>query len=80
MVYANLAPPNWHNATPHGKMTLGDFDVSTDHPGLAVACANLWTLAWPAPWPLGPTRYWRSTDGGIMLALEALTQLLHVGR
>ncbi len=65
LVYANLAPPNWHNATPHGHMVLRDFDVSTDDPGLAVACADLFTLAWPAPWSLGATRYWRSTDGGV---------------
>lgn len=64
LIYANLAPPNWHNATPHGNMFLEDFDVSTDDPGLAVACAHLYTPAWPAPWAFGATRYWRSTDGG----------------
>jgi hypothetical protein len=64
LVYANLAPPDWHNATPHGNLILQDFAVSTDHPGLAVACASLFTLAWPAPWSLGATHYWRSTDGG----------------
>jgi hypothetical protein len=63
-VYANLAPPQWHNATPHGTLVLNDFALSTDDPGLAIACASLFTVAWPEPWAIGRMRYWRSTDGG----------------
>jgi hypothetical protein len=64
LVYANLAPPQWHNATPHGYIVLTSFAASTDEPGLAFACGSLFTLAWPQPWSIGSTRYWRSTDGG----------------
>jgi hypothetical protein len=64
LVYPNLAPPNWHNATPHGTIVLDNFAFSTDRPGLAFACGSLFTLAWPEPWNFGRTRYWRSTDGG----------------
>lgn len=63
-VYSRLAPPGWHNATPHGQIDLDDFDASVDQPGLMVACGSLWTLAWPEPWAIGGERYWRSTDGG----------------
>lgn len=64
LVYANLAPPNWHNSTPHGNLVLSDFAASTDKPGLMVACATLFTLAWPEPWAIGRMRFWRSVDGG----------------
>jgi hypothetical protein len=64
LVYANLAPPQWHNATPHGTIVFTDFAVSTDEPGLAFACGWLETLAWPQPWSIGSMRYWRTTDGG----------------
>ena len=64
LVYANLAPPDWHNATPHGRIILTGFAVSVDEPGLIFACGWLETLGWPQPWSLGSTRYWRSTDGG----------------
>lgn len=40
-VYANLAPPQWRNATPHGTIVLSDFAASTDDPGLAFACASV---------------------------------------
>ncbi|HEX9057374.1 MAG TPA: sialidase family protein [Ktedonobacterales bacterium] len=64
LIYSNLAPPTWHNATPHGTLVLSDFAASMDDPGLALACASLFTLAWPEPWALGSMRYWRSVDGG----------------
>jgi hypothetical protein len=64
IVYTSLAPPQWHNVTPHGTLVLHEFAFSTDDPGLAIACASLFTLAWPEPWAIGHTRYWRSTDGG----------------
>ena len=43
LVYANLAPPQWHNATPHGGIILTGFAVSADDPGLAFAWG-----AWPS--------------------------------
>lgn len=64
LVYSHLAPPEWHNATPHGQIALSDFAASTDEPGLMVACGSLFTLAWPEPWLFGRMRFWRSTDGG----------------
>ena len=64
LVYPDLAPPTWHNATPHGNIVLYGFAVSTDDPGLAFACGSLFTLAWPNPWSIGNMRYWRTTDGG----------------
>ncbi len=65
-VYPNLAPPGWHNITPHGNIVLEGFATSTDVPGLMMACGSVFSITWndPSTWKPGQLHFWRSRDGG----------------
>ena len=73
LVYPNLAPPGWHNITPHGKIVLDDFAASDETPGLLIACGSAFniTVIDPTTWIPGRLHFWFSRDGG------AHWQLLH---
>lgn len=66
LVYPNLAPPGWHNITPHGYIVLDDFAASAETPGLLIACGSAFniTLIDPTTWIPGRLHFWRSRDGG----------------
>ena len=66
LVYPNLAPPGWHNITPHGKIVLFDFAASAETPGLMLACGSAFniTVTDPTTWIPGRFHFWRTRDGG----------------
>ena len=66
LVYPTLAPPGWHNITPHGNIIIHQFAASTDTPGLMMTCGIAFSLTVnnPSTWILGQVHFWLSHDGG----------------
>lgn len=66
LVYPKLAPPGWHNITPHGKIVLFDFAASAETPSLMLACGSAFniTVTDPTTWIPGRFHFWRTRDGG----------------
>lgn len=66
LVYPNLAPPGWHNITPHGNIVLDGYAASTDVPGLMMACGTVFSITVndPSTWKPMQLHFWRSRDGG----------------
>lgn len=65
LIYPGLAPPGWHNITPHGNIILYDFADSSTTPGLMAACGTSFSvdIRDPSTWNFG-FRFWLSRDGG----------------
>ncbi|HST87694.1 MAG TPA: hypothetical protein VLJ14_04880 [Ktedonobacterales bacterium] len=62
--YANIAPPGWHNVTVHGNNSTLSYAVSSDTPGLMLACGEASTAPLFLQSDTGAPHLWRSRDGG----------------